>query len=141
MSTVPQTPHRPGGITLIVVLAVISAIAGIIGGIWVILDHDNARLLHDSGLTKNGLIGAGVVAIVLGAIGLFIAMALARGSRIARLLFGIWAVLEFTAGLYALVAYSGEQQLSGAWSTAIGLIVLYLLYGSEKDREFFLNHR
>lgn len=141
MSTVPQTPHRPGGITLIVVLAVISAIAGIIGGIWVILDHDNARLLHDSGLTKNGLIGAGVVAIVLGTIGLFIALALARGSRIARLLFGIWAVLEFTAGLYALVAYSGEQQLSGAWSTAIGLIVLYLLYGSEKDREFFLHHR
>jgi hypothetical protein len=139
MSTVPQTARRPGGITLIVVLAVINAIVAIIGGIWVIIDHDNARLLRDSGLTKNGLVGAGIVAIVLGAIGLFIAMALARGSRFARFLFGIWAVLEFAGGLYALVAYSGEQQLSGAWSTAIGLIVLYLLYGSDKDREFFLH--
>jgi hypothetical protein len=81
------------------------------------------------------------VAIVLGVIGLFIAMALARGSRVARLLFGIWAVLEFAGGLYALVAYSGEQQASGAWSTAIGIIVLYLLYGSERDREFFLHAR
>jgi hypothetical protein len=141
MSTVPQSDHRPGGVTLIVVLAVINAIGSIIGGIWVILDHDNARLLHDSGLTKNGLTGAGVVAIVLGVIGLFIAMALARGSRVARLLFGIWAVLEFAGGLYALVAYSGEQQASGAWSTAIGIIVLYLLYGSERDREFFLHAR
>lgn len=141
MSTTPQYDHRPGGITLIVVLAVISALSGIIGGIWVILDHDNNRLLHDSGLTKNGLIASGVVAIVLGTIGLFIAMALSRGSRVARLLFGIWAVLEFAGGLYALVAYSGEQQVSGAWSTAVGVIVLYLLYGSERDREFFLHGR
>jgi hypothetical protein len=139
MSTTPQYDHRPGGITLIVVLAVISAISAILGGIWVILDHDHVRLLHDSGLTRNGLTGAGIVSIVLGVIGLFIAMALARGSRVARLLFGIWAVLEFAGGLYALVAYSGEQQVAGAWSTAIGIIVLYLLYGSEKDREFFLN--
>jgi len=137
MSTTPLH-HRPGGITLIVVLAVLNAIGAIVGGIWVLLDHDNARLLHDSGLTRNGLSGAGVASIVLGVIGLFIAMALARGSRFARLLFGIWAVLTFAGGLYALIAYSGEEQISGAWSTAIGIIVLYLLYGSEKDREFFL---
>ena len=141
MSTTPESMRRPGGITLIVVLAVINAVVAIAAGIWVILDHDNTRLLHDSGLTKNGLTGAGVVAIVLGTIGLFIALALGRGSRVARFLFGIWAVLELAAGLHALIAYSGEQQVAGAWSTAIGIVVLYLLYGSEKDREYFLHGR
>jgi hypothetical protein len=141
MSTTPDTMRRPGGITLIVVLAVINAIVGIVAGIWVLLDHDDTRLLRDSGLTKNGLTGAGIVAIVLGVIGLFIALALGRGSRVARFLFGIWAVLELAAGLHALIAYHGEQQVAGAWSTAIGIVVLYLLYGSEKDREFFLHGR
>lgn len=139
MSTTPEVKHRPGGITLIVVLAVINALGSIVGGIWVLLDHNNHQLLHDSGLTNHGLAGSGIALIVIGTIGLFIALALGRGSRFARLLFGIWAVIEFAAGLYALVAYTGEEQAAGAWSTAIGLVVLYLLYGSEKDRAFFLD--
>jgi hypothetical protein len=139
MSAQPATTHRPGGITLIMVLAVINAIFGIIGGIWVIIDRADHRLLNQSGLTENGLLGAGIVAIILGCIGLIIALALGRGSRIARLLFGIWAVLSLAGGLYALVGLHGEQQWSGAFQVAIAIIVLYLLYGSERDREFFLD--
>ena len=96
-------------------------------------------MLHDSGLTVNTITGTGIGFIVIGTIGLFIALALGRGSRIARLLFGIWAVLVFAGGIYNLGALRGEQQIAGAVSAAVGLIVLYLLYGSEKDREYFLN--
>jgi hypothetical protein len=80
MSTTPGIRHRPGGITLIVVLAVINALGSIVGGIWVLLDRNNHQLLQDSGLTQHGLAGSGIAAIVIGTIGLFIAMALARGT-------------------------------------------------------------
>jgi hypothetical protein len=131
---------RPGGITLIVVLAVINALASIGGGIFVILDRDDIRLLRESGMTQNQLVAAGVAAIVLGVIGLWVALALGRGSSFARLLFGIWAVLQFAGGVYAAVALHGEQRAQGAISASIGLVVIYLLYGSERDREYFLHH-
>ena len=139
MSAQPATGHRPGGITLIVVLAVINAVFAIIGGIWIIIDRADHRLLNESNLTENGLLGTGIAAVIIGAIGLLIALALGRGSRLARLLFGIWAVLSFAGGIYALVALHGEQQWSGAFQACIAIIVLYLLYGSERDREFFLD--
>jgi hypothetical protein len=138
MSSQPTTVQRPGGITLIMVLAILNGIFGIIGGIWIVIDRDERRLLDHTNLTQDGLLGAGIAAIVLGAIGIVIALALGRGSRLARLLFGIWAALNLASGLYALVALHGEQQWSGAFQSAIAIIVLYLLYGSERDREFFL---
>jgi hypothetical protein len=131
--------HRPGGITLIMVLAVIAAIFDIVGGIWIIIDREDHRLLNESNLTENGLLGAGIAAIVIGVIYLLVALALGRGSRVARLLFGIFAVLNLAGGIYRLVALHGEQQWSGAFQAAFALIVLYLLYGSERDREYFLS--
>ncbi len=131
--------YRPGGITLIMVLAIIGGIFEILGGIWIIIDRADHRLLNHSNLTENGLLGAGIVAILFGTIWILVALALGRGSRGARLVFGILAVLNLASGLYALVALHGEQQWSGAFQTAIAIIVLYLLYGSERDREFFLD--
>lgn len=142
MATQPATTtptQRPGGITLIMVLAVIGGIFNIIGGIWIVIDRDDRRLLDHANFTENGLLGTGIFAIVFGAIWILVALALGRGSRGARLVFGIIAVLNLAAGLYAMVALHGEQQWSGAFQTAIAIIVLYLLYGSERDRDFFLN--
>ncbi len=133
------TTYRPGGVTLIMVLAIIGGIFEILGGIWIIIDRADHRLLNHSNLTENGLLGAGIVAILFGTIWILVALALGRGSRGARLVFGILAVLNLASGLYALVALHGEQQWSGAFQTAIAIIVLYLLYGSERDREFFLD--
>jgi hypothetical protein len=137
--TQTSTPRRPGGITFIVALAIISSVVHIAGGIWVIIDNDDHRLLRESGLSEDQLAAAGAIAIILGVIGLMLALALSSGSRIARFVFGIWAVLAFAGGLYELVALDGEQRASGAFSAAIGLVLLYLLYGSEKDREYFLH--
>lgn len=138
--TTTQDHQRPGGVTFIVVVAIINAIFSIAGGILIIVNNDNRRLLHESGLTKNQLAGSGWAILIVGAIGLILALALGHGSRLARFLFGIWAVLQFAGGVYAVVALHGQQRGTGAVSAAIGVIVLYLLYGSEKDREYFLHH-
>ena len=131
--------HRPGGVTLIVVLAVISGILNILSGIFVIIDRHDHRLLSESGASADELIWAGIFTIIVGIIVILIAGALGRGSRGARLVFGIFAVLNLAGGLVAAFSYVGEQRTTGIISAVIWAFVLYLLYGSDRDREFFLS--
>jgi hypothetical protein len=128
--TAPKQHARPGTVTLVVVLAYIAGILNVAAGIFVIID---------SGHTPDELLWAGIFAILFGAIYIMIAGALGRGSRGARLVFGIVAVLNLAAGIYAAISYSGEQRSSGIVSAIFSIIVLWLLYGTEKDREFFAN--
>jgi hypothetical protein len=137
METTPQTHERPGTITLVVVLAWIAGILNIVAGIFVIIDRHDHRLRVDSAHTPNELLVWGIAAIVVGAIYCILASALGRGSRVARLIFGIVAALNAVGGLYAAIAYSGEQRASGVGALVLSLIVLWLLYGTEKDREYF----
>jgi hypothetical protein len=137
MAAPVQQHQRPGTVTLIMVLAIIAGILQIAGGIFVIIDRDDSRIRLDSASTPDELLWAGILAIIIGTIYILIAGALGRGSRGARLVFGILAVLKLAGGLYAMIAYSGEQRASGVVSAVFSVIVLWLLYGTEKDREFF----
>jgi hypothetical protein len=137
MAAPVQQHQRPGTVTLIMVLAIIAGILQIAGGIFVIIDRDDSRIRLDSASTPDELLWAGILAILIGSIYILIAGALGRGSRGARLVFGILAVLNLAGGLYAMIAYSGEQRASGVVSAVFSVIVLWLLYGTEKDREFF----
>jgi hypothetical protein len=133
---VPQH-HRPGTVTLIVVLAIIAGILQIAAGIFVIIDRHDNRLRFDSASTPNELLWAGISAIIIGTLYCLVAGAVGRGSRGARLVFGILAVLNLAGGLYAAVSYSGEQRAGGIVSAVFSAIVLWLLYGTESDREYF----
>jgi uncharacterized membrane protein len=137
--TAPKQHARPGTVTLVVVLAYIAGILNIAAGIFVIIDRHSGRLVLDSGHTPDELLWAGIFAIIFGAIYILIAGALGRGSRVARLVFGIVAVLNLASGIYAAISYSGEQRSSGIVSAIFSIIVLWLLYGTEKDRDFFAN--
>ncbi len=134
--TAPTT-QRPGTVTLVMVLAYIAGILNVAGGIFVIIDRHSGRLRFDSGHTPDELLWAGIFAILFGVIYILLAGALGRGSRGARLVFGIVAVLNLASGIYAAVSYSGEQRSSGIVAAVFSIIVLWLLYGTEKDREFF----
>jgi len=137
MESAQRTHERPGTITLVVVLAWIAGILNIAAGIFVIIDRHDRRLRVDSANTPDELLAAGIAAIIIGAIYCLLASSLGRGSRTARLIFGIVAVLNLAAGAYGAIAYSGEQRASGVGSLIFSVIVLWLLYGTEKDREFF----
>jgi drug/metabolite transporter (DMT)-like permease len=137
MEPVQRTHERPGTVTVVVVLAWIAGILNIVAGIFVIIDRHDRNLRVDSAHTPDELLVWGIVAIILGAIYVLLASALGRGSRTARLVFGIVAVLNLAGGAYAAIAYSGEQRGSGVGSMVLSIIVLWLLYGTEKDREFF----
>lgn len=129
---------RPGGVTLIMVLGILSGLLNIASGIFVIIDRDTHQLQRSSGSTADELLAAGIVAIVFGALVVLIAYELGRGSRLARLLLGIVGVINFAGGVYAAVAYVGEQRSTGIVAAVIWAVVLYLLYGSERDRDYFI---
>lgn len=137
MSASSSTPSRPGTVTLVMVLAYIGGILNIAAGIFVIIDRHDRRLVFDSGHTPDELLWAGIFAIIFGVIYILLANALGRGSGLARLVFGVVAVLNLASGVYAAISYSGEQRSTGIVSAIFGIIVLWLLYGTERDREFF----
>ena len=137
MESVQQTHQRPGTITLVVVLAWIAGILNIAAGIFVIIDRHDTRIRLDSASTPNELLAAGIAAIVIGAIYCLLASFLGRGSRTARP-FSALSPCSISLPVPTLRSwYSGEQRASGVGSLVFSIIVLWLLYGTEKDRDFF----
>ncbi len=129
---------RPGGVTVIMVLGILSGLLNIASGIFVIVDRHTRQLQNSSGSTGDELLAAGIVTILIGVVVILVAYELGRGSRVARLLLGIFAIINLAAGFYAAVAYTGEQRSTGLVAGVIWAVVLYLLYGSDRDRDYFL---
>ena len=81
-------------------------------------------------MNRIGLIVAGTIMVVL-------SLALRNGSNFVRWLFGIFVMLNVAYGIWGIFALHGEQQLSAAFTTMFGLIILWILFGSERSDEFF----
>ena len=128
--------ERPGGITFIVVLAYIGFIFEVLGGILVMIEADELGQQLRSGMTEDQLIAAGIIMIIIGAIGILLTGALARGSNVVRILFGVWVGLQVAGGVYAMLSHDGIRRGSGIVSGVFGIIVLYLLF-NEKAHDFF----
>ena len=130
------TTERPGGVTFVVVLAYIVSIFTVLNGFFVVLDADTFGLQRVTGASKNELIWAGIVTMAVGVIGILLTGALARGSRVVRILFAIWIAFQIAAGLSALISYNGEERFTGVVPFVLGIVVLYLLF-NEKAHDFF----
>jgi len=89
-----------------------------------------------TGSSKNELIWAGIVTMAVGVIGILLTGALARGSRVVRVLFTIWIAFQIAGGLSAMISYNGEERLTGVVPFVFGIIVLYLLF-NEKAHDYF----
>ena len=131
-----ETENRPGGVTFVVVLAYIAFLFNILAGILVMIDADNLVQQVRSGMTENELMGAGIAMVVIGVIGILLTGALARGSRVVRMLFALWIAFEIAVGLYAVVGHSGVQRGAGIVPLIFGIVILYLLFNGNAD-EFF----
>jgi hypothetical protein len=138
MSSAP-TPHvsRPGGVTLLVVLGLIQGVASLILGLVLILDKSDENLMNQSGMTENTLLGTGIGMMIVGAVMILLSLGLRNGSNFVRWLFGIVAMLNVAGGIWGIFALHGEQQLSSAFTAMFGLIILWILFGTERSDEFF----
>lgn len=137
-----QSEHirRPGGITLLMVLGVINGIAGIGSGLFLVIDSDDQKLQDVANMSSSQLTGAGAGSVIAGVIVLGCALALGGGSSFVRWAYGIITMVNVSFGVWGLFALHGEQQLTAAFSLAFGLMILWILFGSERTDRFFEQH-
>ena len=138
MSSAP-TPHvsRPGGVTLLVVLGIIQGVSALIGGLVLILDKSDEALQSQAAMSENQLVGSGIGLLIIGVVMILLSLALRNGSNLVRWLYGIVTMLNVAGGIWGIFALHGEQQMSAAFTTVFGLIILWILFGSERSDEFF----
>jgi hypothetical protein len=128
--------QRPWTVTTVVVLAAISGIVDIIGGIslWFLSGSDSLADVTEA--SSGELVAIAVTLIVLGLITLGVAFALGGGSNAMRTLIAALMVIRIVLAGYVLFAY-GTHQLGEALITIlIAAITLALLY-NEKANAFF----
>ena len=132
---VSATPiKRPGGVTLLGVLVIISGILYVISGIIALIAYAGTG----GDLTSNQrtiILVAGIAVLLFGIIELAVARGLFRGSNGARIIVAVVNVLTIISGLIAAFQ-SGNQRGTSFGQVVIAIIVLALLY-SPKANEFF----
>ncbi len=127
---------RPGGVTLLGVLVVISGVLYVISGIFALVVAIGTSVSVDlTNSQRTALIAVAVVILLLGIIELAVARGLFRGNNTARVIVAIVNVLTILAGLFALFQ-SGNQRGTSIGQVIIAIIVLALLY-SGRANEFF----
>jgi hypothetical protein len=135
-----QAPaRRPGGITLLAVLIVVSGLLGLIGSIAVIIGRGNDDFVRDTGVGSSTLLWVGIVGVIIAVVYLLVARGLTRGSGLARGLAALVAVLSLASGIYQAIIQSGSLRWSAVVSALLALIVLLLLF-SPRANAFFASH-
>ena len=131
--------RRPGGITLLAVLIVVSGLLGLIGSIAVIIGRGNDDFVRDTGVGSSTLLWVGIVGLIIAVVYLLVARGLTRGSGLARGLAALVAVLSLASGIYQAIIHSGSLRWSAIVSAVLALIVLSLLF-SPRANAFFGSH-
>lgn len=139
MATRTTTDHvaRPGGIALLMVMGIINGLGSIGLGLFLVLDRADDALQQESGMDESQLLAIGIALMVFGALIAIFALMLGQGSSLIRWGFGVIAMLNVWSGVWGLFALNGEQQASAALSAVFGLIILWILFGSERTDRFF----
>jgi len=130
-------PHRPVGVTILVVLLWIQAVLQVIGGAVVIFARNDVDVLNQADLSSGEMMALGIGVIIIGVITGLIASAVGRGSNFGRWVVAFFTGLSLIGGVIELFSISGHLIASGLMSIVVALVVLYILFGERGSREFF----
>ncbi len=131
-----QSVRRPGGVTLLAVLIVVSGLLQLMVAIGVIIARGNAAFVQQTGISSDVWLWAGIVGIVTAVAYLLVARGLMRGSGLARGLATLVALVSLASGLFGMFTYGGNLLWSSILSVAVALIVLGLLWSSRASAFF-----
>lgn len=137
MTEVEARAQRPVGVVILMVILWIQAVIQMIGGIVLILARNDADVLAQTDLSSGGMLAAGVVAILIGAITAIIANAIGRGSNFARWIVAIIATINLVSGIVLVFSITGHVISTGLAEVVLALITLYILFGERGSKEFF----
>lgn len=149
-----ETRTRPSQVTIVVVLiwitfalTLIGAIATILAGTALAASEEASveKFLKDLDLPVSWSTTAGPIVIVAGSLMLLIALvealfavAIGRGSNIARILLAILIVFRLIGGLvFILTSFGTSTFMFGIFlDMALAILVLILLFNSESNKFF-----
>ncbi len=123
---------RPGSVTFVAVLAYISGVLNIIGGVIILFTRNSMVAASNSGALV-GITTSAILSIILGGITLVVARGLLDGSRLSR---GIVTVVMIVNALNGLLLLFTLQFASGIVELLWSIILLGLLYSARANAFF-----
>lgn len=139
-------PKRPTFVTFLMAILVIQGVAGILLGVFLVVDRNDENLLRQINenellenhqLTSDHLLTIGIIGMVLGVVLVILALMLANGSNFVRWLLVLGSLGNAAYGLHSLVALHGEQQMSGSLTVVFSAMAIWLLVANDESEEFF----
>ncbi len=127
-------PRRPGGVTVIGVLAYVGGIVDIIGGSMLLVLVTGAAIVQNP--VPGGLLTA-ITIIIAGIVVVAVAGGLLRGSTLSRLIFTVVRVVSIVTQIIALSS-GGIALFAGIVSVLISAIVLSWLWTPRANAYFAL---
>ena len=132
---VSNTVRRPGSVTVVVVLTIISGILTLLGALFLLLLGGAASLA--SNVTGVAVLIFGILYLIFGIVTIAVGVGLRNGSRFARILVTILMVIDILGGIANLIWFRNNQTLtSGIITIIVSVVVLVLLY-NRRASEFF----
>ena len=131
---------RPVLVTIIGVLGIVGGIVQTIFGAIVVGLRNDQKLLADADITSGTATAIGIACIVVGIASVLLSIGLLRGSRALRAVLGISQLVQIALSIYALVSLDASRRMTAIGTIVSGLVVLYLLFGTEKAKAFFAKH-
>lgn len=133
------TVRRPGLVTLLVVLVVISGVLSLIGGVLLLVVGIGTGVDVD-GMAGGVIIALAILAIIFGLIYLAVAKGLSNGNPVSRIIVAIVTVLHLIGDLFTAFSRTDNSRSSSIGSIIVSILILVILF-SPKANEFFAGRR
>jgi hypothetical protein len=117
---------RPGGVTLVAVLAWIAGLLDVLGGTILLFQTSVASIVEEFGGASQ-LIATAIFTIFVGVVVIAIAGGLLRGSPGARIVVTIFQALSIMGGVFLAIAYPAGA-IGEYVGIAISLVIIFLLW-------------
>jgi len=130
-----STVRRPGSVTIVVVLTIISGILTLLGALFLLFLGGAASLA--SNVSGVAILVFGILYLIFGIVTIAVGVGLRNGSRFSRILVTILMVIDILGGVANLIWFRSNRTVTSAIITIIvSVVVLALLY-NRRASEFF----
>ena len=117
---------RPGGVTLVSVLAMISGVLDIISGSLLLFQTSAEATVEQFG-GESQLIASALFMILVGVVVTVVAIGLLRGNNASRIIITIFQMISIIGSVFLAIAYP-PGAIAEYFSIAVAVIVLFLLW-------------
>ena len=128
--------RRPGSVTLVVVLTIISGILTLLGGLFLLL-LGGAATLDRLNVSGGAVLFFGILYLILGIITIIVGIGLRNGSRLARMLVTILMVIDIISAITSPGWFQTSQTVTSSIIAIIVSVIVLALLWNRRASEFF----